>query len=173
MPIRQRCTSSKCMLALAIVLVAAMLEPICSFQLSSSIQRSTPTSLQSTKQEEENPTTWKPTISSLSDRKSFFREQSLLRNENLGTLCFHHVEFYTGDALMTAKRFELALGIPITCWSSLATGNDVCVTYGLECGVENEGAREPGEGLRFMITAPLSRAMQRNKPEKLQGRMFK
>jgi len=70
------------------------------------------------------------------------------------------VEFYTGDALMTAKRFELALGIPITCWSSLSTGNDVCVTYGLECGT---GGTEPGEGVRFMITAPLSRGMQRRK----------
>jgi len=77
------------------------------------------------------------------------------------------VEFYAGDALTTAKRFELALGVPITCWSSLATGNDVCVTYGLECGVADDGAaggkeREPGEGLRFLITAPLSRGMQRS-----------
>jgi len=74
------------------------------------------------------------------------------------------VEFYTGDAFMTAKRFELALGIPITCWSSLATGNDVCVTYGLECGDSRSSDgkdREPGEGVRFMITAPLSRAMQK------------
>ncbi len=63
---------------------------------------------------------------------------------------------------MTAKRFELALGLPITCWSSLATGNDVCVTYGLECGVDhNSDEREPGEGVRFLITAPLSRAMQK------------
>eukprot|EP00569_Conticribra_weissflogii_P013010 CAMPEP_0171376782 /NCGR_PEP_ID=MMETSP0879-20121228/19471_1 /TAXON_ID=67004 /ORGANISM="Thalassiosira weissflogii, Strain CCMP1336" /LENGTH=166 /DNA_ID=CAMNT_0011886721 /DNA_START=88 /DNA_END=585 /DNA_ORIENTATION=- len=85
---------------------------------------------------------WKPTIQSLSDRKTYFRQQreqsSLLPSasqmEHLGTLGFHHMEFYTGDALMTAKRFELALGIPITSWSSLATGNDVCVTYGLECG---------------------------------------
>jgi len=65
---------------------------------------------------------------------------------------------------MTAKRFELALGMPITCWSSLATGNDVCVTYGLECGAEEDdgggGERVPGEGVRFLITAPLSRAMQ-------------
>ena len=66
---------------------------------------------------------------------------------------------------MTAKRFELALGIPITCYSSLATGNDVCVTYGLECGVEdNHGRGEPGEGVRFLITAPLSRAMQAPAP---------
>ena len=67
---------------------------------------------------------------------------------------------------MTAKRFELALGIPITCWSSLATGNDKCVTYGLECGVDDEASAQPGDGVRFLITAPLSRAMQEQKTEK-------
>lgn len=109
-------------------------------------------------------------MSSLSDRKQYFREQSLQGTETLGTLGFHHVEFYAGDALMTAKRFELALGMPITCWSSLATGNDVCVTYGLECGVEEGGGtREPGEGLRFLITAPLSRGMQRASPSDSDG----
>ena len=41
---------------------------------------------------------------------------------------------------------ELALGLPITCWSSLGTGNDVCTSYGLECG-----------DVRFVVTAPLSR----------------
>lgn len=120
----------------------------------------------STQQEQETSSkaSWKPAVSSLSDRKQYFREQSLKSTETLGTLGFHHVEFYTGDALMTAKRFELALGMPITCWSSLATGNDVCVTYGLECGLEDIAGgdkRQPGEGLRFLITAPLSRGMQR------------
>lgn len=114
--------------------------------------------------EQSSSSTWKPSTSSLSERKSYLRAQSQHTSENLGTLGFHHVEFYTGDAFTTAKRFELALGIPITCWSSLATGNDVCVTYGLECGGsggESENEREPGEGVRFMITAPLSRAMQK------------
>ncbi|KAL3770645.1 hypothetical protein ACHAWU_004344 [Discostella pseudostelligera] len=118
----------------------------------------------STSIDEQTSSSWKPSISSLSERKSFLRAQSQHSSENLGTLGFHHVEFYTGDAFMTAKRFELALGIPITCWSSLATGNDVCVTYGLECGSDSSAAgkdREPGEGVRFMITAPLSRAMQK------------
>ena len=125
--------------------------------------------LYSSSSTKEETTTWKPTISSLSDRKSYFREQSKHNTETLGTLGFHHVEFYTGDALMTAKRFELALGIPITCWSSLSTGNDVCVTYGLECGVSyehdgnNNSMSEPGEGVRFLITAPLSRAMQKER----------
>ena len=111
-------------------------------------------------QHEEKTDAWKPTVSSLSERKQYFREQSAQSSEHLGTLGFHHVEFYAGDALMTAKRFELALGIPITCWSSLATGNDKCVTYGLECGVGNDNDVEPGDGVRFLITAPLSRAMQ-------------
>ena len=151
-----------------IVLAAASVHPSHSFQLghaTPSNSRSTTTNLSSSTTQEDD-TTWKPTISSLNDRKSFFREQSLQNSEHLGTLGFHHVEFYTGDALMTAKRFELALGIPITCWSSLSTGNDVCVTYGLECGVNHDDDdTEPGEGVRFMVTAPLSRAMQRiNKP---------
>ena len=114
--------------------------------------------------EQSSSSTWKPSTSSLSERKSYLRAQSQHTSENLGTLGFHHVEFYTGDAFTTAQRFDLALGIPITGWSSLATGNDVCVTYGLECGGsggESENEREPGEGVRFMITAPLSRAMQK------------
>ena len=130
---------------------------------SSSQLYQTPTQQQ---QEEEGKTdSWKPTVSSLSERKQFFREQSAQSSENLGTLGFHHVEFYAGDALMTAKRFELALGIPITCWSSLATGNDKCVTYGLECGVEDDSDVEPGDGVRFLITAPLSRAMQQQQQQ--------
>ncbi|KAL7551952.1 hypothetical protein ACHAWF_015877, partial [Thalassiosira exigua] len=106
---------------------------------------------------------WRPEVSSLGDRRSYFRERSSEGGgEALGTLGFHHVEFYAGDALTTAKRFELALGMPVTCHSGLATGNDVCVSYGLECGVvEGDGGPVPGEGVRFLITAPLSRAMQR------------
>ena len=120
-------------------------------------------------QHEEKADAWKPTVSSLSDRKQYFREQSAQSSEHLGTLGFHHVEFYAGDALMTAKRFELALGIPITCWSSLATGNDKCVTYGLECGVGNDNEVEPGDGVRFLITAPLSRAMQQQQTNSNNG----
>lgn len=120
-------------------------------------------------QHEEKADAWKPTVSSLSERKQYFREQSAQSSEHLGTLGFHHVEFYAGDALMTAKRFELALGIPITCWSSLATGNDKCVTYGLECGVGNDNEVEPGDGVRFLITAPLSRAMQQQQTNSNNG----
>ena len=131
---------------------------------SSSLLYQTPTQKQQQEEEGTAESSWKPTISSLSERKQYFREQSFC-SEHLGTLGFHHVEFYAGDALMTAKRFELALGIPITCWSSLATGNDKCVTYGLECGVEDDNNVEPGDGVRFLITAPLSRAMQQQQQE--------
>ena len=135
-----------------------------SIHQSSSQLYQTPTQQQ--QQEEGTTDSWKPTVSSLSERRQYFREQSAQSSEHLGTLGFHHVEFYAGDALMTAKRFELALGIPITCWSSLATGNDKCVTYGLECGVDNDSNVEPGDGVRFLITAPLSRAMQKQQQQK-------
>ncbi|KAL9184755.1 hypothetical protein ACHAXT_012725 [Thalassiosira profunda] len=143
------------------LLAAAALPAARSFRPAArpSARRRPSSHLSSTQQSAE--AAWKPAISSLSDRKSYFRNAALESSETLGTLGFHHVEFWAGDALTTAKRFELALGVPITCWSSLATGNDVCVTYGLECGVNyDDDAREPGEGVRFLITAPLSRAMQ-------------
>ena len=150
---------------LAIFIAMLQIRTIHTFQLKYNTQYSRSSQLYSSTTQT-TTTEWKPTITSLSDRKSYFREQSAQSSETLGTLGFHHVEFYTGDALMTAKRFELALGIPITCWSSLATGNDVCVTYGLECGVDNNNSdREPGEGVRFLITAPLSRAMQSDKKD--------
>jgi 4-hydroxyphenylpyruvate dioxygenase len=88
---------------------------------------------------------WTPSIQNLSDRKAYFATQSHPA-DHLATQSFHHVEFYVGDAYTFAKRMELALGLPITCWSSLGTGNDVCSSYGLECG-----------DVRFVVTAPLSR----------------
>lgn len=88
---------------------------------------------------------WKPSIQNLSDRKAHFATQPH-PPDHLGTQSFHHIEFYSGDASTFAKRMELALGLPITCWSSLGTGNDVCTSYGLECG-----------DVRFVVTAPLSR----------------
>lgn len=99
--------------------------------------------LQSTQQSTDQQ--WKPTIQNLSDRKAHFA--SLPHPpDHLATQSFHHIEFYAGDASTFAKRMELALGLPITCWSSLGTGNDVCTSYGLECG-----------DVRFVVTAPLSR----------------
>lgn len=177
---RYTSSSSSCALALILYLTTALLiDPTESFQLrptASNLHRVSTSSqlFQSTQSEastssaDTTPSTWKPTISSLTERKQFFRDQQQQQApETLGTLGFHHIEFFASDALTTAKRFELALGLPITCWSSLATGNDVCVTYGLECGtdVEEGSTREPGEGVRFMITAPLSRGMQTRKIE--------
>ena len=116
--------------ATIVLLIAISVVQLTAFQLSSpsartrnnnlSLRRTssqlyqTPSTQQ--QQHEEKADAWKPTVSSLSDRKQYFREQSAQSSEHLGTLGFHHVEFYAGDALMTAKRFELALGITITCW---------------------------------------------------------
>ncbi|KAL3809892.1 hypothetical protein ACHAXA_008544 [Cyclostephanos tholiformis] len=139
---------------------------------------------------------WKPTFPSPVDRESHFRTERLRRGssrrrrgrrrdrasedegevddvdddgggDRLGTIDFHHVEFYVGDASTTARRFEVALGMPITCHSSLSTGNDVCVTYGLECRGSGGGGEDGGweedeeggvyDGVRFLITAPLGR----------------
>lgn len=93
--------------------------------------------------------TWKPSVASLSERKRahFLTRQEKNDSETLASKGFHHIEFYCGDAKNTAMRFQLALGMPITCWSSQATGNDACVSYGLESG-----------DVRFVLTAPLSRA---------------
>jgi len=68
--------------------------------------------------------------------------------ETIGSQEFHHIEFYCGDAKSTAFRFSLALGMPITCVSGQATGNDQCVTYGLQSG-----------NVRFLFTAPYSQAV--------------
>ena len=135
--------------ALHIALLFSSLLPALSFQ-TLPIQRATRpnqllysrTALQQSTQSDQQ---WKPSIQNLSDRKAHFATQSH-PPDNLNTQSFHHIEFYAGDASTFAKRLELALGIPITCWSSLSTGNDQCTTYGLECG-----------SVRFMVTAPLSR----------------
>lgn len=66
-------------------------------------------------------------------------------SEKIGTTGFHHVEFYCGDAKSTAYRFALALGMPITGVTGQSTGNDKCVSYGLESG-----------NVRFLLTAPYS-----------------
>ncbi|KAL7485586.1 hypothetical protein ACHAW6_011175 [Cyclotella cf. meneghiniana] len=91
-------------------------------------------------QQQQQQQQWKPSIENLSDRKAHFATQSH-PPERLSTTSFHHIEFYAGDASTFAKRLELALGLPITCWSSLSTGNDICTTYGLEC-----------QNVRFLVT---------------------
>ncbi len=89
---------------------------------------------------------WKPKIESLQDRRSL-RNQAH-DSEIIGTKSFHHVEFYCGDARSTANHFCLSLGMSITGTTSQATGNDQCVSYGLESE----------DNFKLLLTAPYSRA---------------
>jgi len=92
--------------------------------------------------------TWKPKISSLKDRRHLRAQKH--STETIGSIGFHHIEFYCGDAKATALRFSLALGMPIVCESGQFTGNDQCVSYGLESG-----------NVRFVVTAPYSEEVQK------------
>jgi len=89
---------------------------------------------------------WKPQVASLDERKKLRGHQH--NEENIGSIGFHHVEFYCGDARTTAHRFALGLGMRITGSTGQHTGNDKCVSYGLESG-----------DVRFLLTAPYSVAM--------------
>lgn len=86
---------------------------------------------------------WKPKIASLDDRTELRRAKH--DSERIGTIGFHHVEFYCGDAKSMATRFSLGLGLKITGSTGQHTGNDQCVSYGLE-----------SENVRFLLTAPYS-----------------
>jgi len=91
---------------------------------------------------------WKPKVASLKDRRNLRSQEH--NTETIGSKAFHHIEFYCGDAKATALRFSLALGMPIVCESGQHTGNDKCVSYGLE-----------SENVRFIVTAPYSEAVQK------------
>lgn len=67
-------------------------------------------------------------------------------SERIGSIGFHHVEFYCGDAKSMAFLFSNALGMRITGSTGQHTGNDQCVSYALESG-----------DIRFLVTAPYSR----------------
>ena len=86
---------------------------------------------------------WQPKITSLEDRRKLrgLKHDS----EKIGTTGFHHVEFYCGDAKSMAYRFAAALGMPITGVTGQSTGNDKCISYGLQSG-----------DVRFLLTAPYS-----------------
>ena len=86
---------------------------------------------------------WTPKIASLEDRTELRRSNHDL--ERIGTIGFHHIEFYCGDAKSMANRFALGLGMKITGSTGQHTGNDQCVSYGLE-----------SEDVRFLLTAPYS-----------------
>lgn len=89
---------------------------------------------------------WKPKIASLEERR---RLRGLKHDsETIGSLGFHHVEFYCGDAKSTAHRFSLALGMPCVGETGQATGNDQCTSYGLVSG-----------DFRLLLTAPYSMEM--------------
>lgn len=89
---------------------------------------------------------WKPQIASLEERRRLRGMKH--ESENIGSLGFHHVEFYCGDAKSTAHRFSLALGMPCVGETGQSTGNDQCTSYGLVSG-----------DFRLLMTAPYSQAM--------------
>jgi len=89
---------------------------------------------------------WKPQIASLEERRRLRGTKH--DSENIGSLGFHHVEFYCGDAKSTAHRFSLALGMPCVGETGQHTGNDQCTSYGLVSG-----------DFRLLMTAPYSQAM--------------
>lgn len=61
---------------------------------------------------------------------------------------FHHVEFWTGDATNTAKRFQMGLGMTLMAKSDQSTGNSVFASYVLQ-----------SNDLVFTFTAPYSRVL--------------
>lgn len=89
---------------------------------------------------------WKPQIASLEERR---RLRGMKHDsETIGSLGFHHVEFYCGDAKSTAHCFSLALGMPCVGETGQHTGNDQCTSYGLVSG-----------DFRLLLTAPYSQVM--------------
>ena len=94
----------------------------------------------------EGQKTWTPKISNFDDRR-ILRERAY-NQEKIGTIGFHHIEFVCGDAKSMATQFSLALGMPMICMTGQSTGNDKCVSYGLQSG-----------NVRFLMTAPYSQAV--------------
>ena len=90
--------------------------------------------------------TWKPKISNLEERRRLRGINH--ESELIGSLGFHHIEFYCGDAKSMANQFSLALGMPVTGITGQSTGNDQCVSYGLTSG-----------DVRLLLTAPYSQAV--------------
>ena len=89
---------------------------------------------------------WKPKVESLEGRRLLRGSQH--DKETIGSMGFHHIEFYCGDAKSMAYRFAHALGMQITGEAGQMTGNDKCVSYALESG-----------DVRLLFTAPYSEAM--------------
>ncbi|MCL7029576.1 hypothetical protein MKW94_007794 [Papaver nudicaule] len=64
---------------------------------------------------------------------------------------FHHIEFWCGDAISSARRFSFGLGMPIVAKSDLSTGNTVHASYLLQSG-----------DLNLVFTAPYSTSIGEN-----------
>ncbi|KAJ1417216.1 Glyoxalase/Bleomycin resistance protein/Dihydroxybiphenyl dioxygenase [Ochromonadaceae sp. CCMP2298] len=84
--------------------------------------------------------------------RNSFQSSSALRSsdsdasfiaDKIAASCFHHVEFYTGDATSTYKRFLHSLGLELVAKSDFSTGNSVCASYMLQSGQ-----------IRMLFTAP-------------------
>lgn len=89
---------------------------------------------------------WKPSDRPLEDFRQIRGQKH--NSETIGSIGFHHVEFYCGDARSMAQRFSLGLGIPIVGSTGQHTGNDKCISYALANG-----------DARFLLTAPYSKAV--------------
>jgi len=73
-----------------------------------------------------------------------------IETETIGSIgSIHHVEFWCGDARSMANQFAIALGMSLTGTTGQSTGNDQCVSYGLESG----------DRCRLLLTAPYSRVI--------------
>lgn len=73
-----------------------------------------------------------------------------IETETIGSIgSIHHVEFWCGDARSMANQFTIALGMSVTGTTGQSTGNDQCVSYGLESG----------DRCRILLTAPYSRVI--------------
>ena len=130
--------------------LAALLPCSHGFSVSSSSGTTTPKPVTTTDDDDNNNNnnnTWKPKVSSLEERRKLRGVKH--NSETIGSIGFHHVEFYCGDARSAASQFAVALGMSITGTTGQATGNDQCVSYALESG----------DQFRLLLTAPYSRAV--------------
>eukprot|EP00538_Stauroneis_constricta_P002507 CAMPEP_0119553632 /NCGR_PEP_ID=MMETSP1352-20130426/6343_1 /TAXON_ID=265584 /ORGANISM="Stauroneis constricta, Strain CCMP1120" /LENGTH=516 /DNA_ID=CAMNT_0007600077 /DNA_START=91 /DNA_END=1641 /DNA_ORIENTATION=+ len=92
------------------------------------------------------PKAWAPKVPTLEERRHLRGLEH--DSETIGSLGFHHIEFYCGDAKSTATQFASALGMQLVGTTGQATGNDQCSSYGLQSGE-----------FRLLLTAPYSSAM--------------
>lgn len=91
----------------------------------------------------QSSSSWKPKVKNLEERRTLRGKKH--NSETIGSLGFHHIEFYCGDAKSMSQIFSTALGMSATGTTGQHTGNDQCISYGLESG-----------NVRFLLTAPYS-----------------